>query len=70
MSPNFPLSRSQEYAGEQDAYKTQSYVNKGLGDDSPYGVWTSKGYSQKEVNYWATQSTNAWCNAGGANCSQ
>jgi len=64
-----PLSRVQEQAGEHDAYKVQSFVNKGLEDDSPYGVWTQKGgYSDSQVNKYATGSTNGWCNAGGSNC--
>jgi len=65
-----PLSRSQEYAGEQEAYRVQAFINHGLGQDSPYGVWTRKGYSEDNVNYWATQSTNTWCSNGGPNCSQ
>jgi len=57
-----PTSNQQEYSGEQQAYSVQSYVNKGLGDTSAYGVWTPQGgFSQGQVDFYATKSTQMWC---------
>jgi hypothetical protein len=70
-----PQSKAQEKAGEVDAYRTQSYVNKGEQDDSAYfshkanaAIWSSEGgYNANAVNDYANKSTAVWCQSGG-NC--
>jgi hypothetical protein len=65
--------RSQIKADEVDAYKVQSYVNKGEMDNSSYwsksagaAIWSNgTGYSAAAVNDYANQSTRDDCASGG-----
>jgi hypothetical protein len=57
-----PQNKAQEKAGEVDSYTVQSYVNKGLQDNSEYGIWTIRGgFNPAAVNNYAKASTAAWC---------
>jgi hypothetical protein len=52
---------------EHNAYRTQSYVNQGLGVDSAYGLWRSNwapadvdALREKQVDFYSEQSVNSW----------
>jgi hypothetical protein len=75
QAEGMPQNKAQEKAGEVDAYTVESYVNKGLQDDSSMwspkagaAIWSNKkGFSASAVDDFANQSTAVWCQAGG-NC--
>lgn len=64
-----PRGRDAIYSEEKAAYGAQSLVNKGLQDDSPYGIWTSaSGLSQSRISLAAHESTIEDCKSPDAGC--
>jgi RHS repeat-associated protein len=64
-----PLNRSEEMNREEEGYQVQGSINKGLGMNSAYGIWTQNdGYNQEKIDHYAGESTDKWCQQFGGSC--
>jgi RHS repeat-associated protein len=64
-----PIGRDQIFSEEKQAYGVQGLVNKGMQDDSPYGIWTNaRGLSDQATRLAAWGSTIEDCKSASAGC--
>ncbi len=64
-----PVGKDQIFSEEKQAYGAQGLVNKGMQDDSPYGIWTNaRGLSDQATRLAAWGSTIEDCKSSSAGC--
>ena len=62
QSYGMPSGPAATYLEEQNAYRVESYVNKGWSEDSLKGLWTvDQGFNQQQIDFYALKSTQFDC---------